>query len=71
MGLIPEKEIYLYTWPRYTGNGFIYQESTRQEVSLDRPTLQRGGAGEVRRIFNASSPSFMDPFYFLLRDEDS
>ncbi|MEB2778741.1 TlpA disulfide reductase family protein, partial [Algoriphagus sp. D3-2-R+10] len=37
----------------------------------DRPTLQRGGAGEVRRIFNASSPSFMDPFYFLLRDEDS
>ncbi|WP_268035610.1 TlpA family protein disulfide reductase [Algoriphagus sp. PAP.12] len=71
MGMIPDKEVYLYTWPRYTGNGFIYQESTKQEVSLDRPTLQRGGAGEVRRIFNASSPSYMDPFYFLLRDEDT
>lgn len=71
MGLIPEKEVYLYTWPRYTGNGFIYQESTKQEVSLDMPTLQRGGAGEVRRIFIASSHSYMDPFYFLLRDEDS
>ncbi|SFB39927.1 TlpA family protein disulfide reductase [Algoriphagus aquimarinus] len=70
MGEIPEEEIFLYTWSRYSGNGLIYKDAIIQQIDLDMPSLQRGAVPGLVRTFNSSTPSHLAPFYICIRTED-
>lgn len=70
MGEIPEEEIFLYTWSRYSGNGLIYKDANIQQIDLDDPSLQRGAVPGLVKTFNSSTPSHLAPFYICIRTED-